>query len=386
MKHLRIGSTLALTIASIKMYYRNFSAIFFTFIFPVIFLLVFGYINKGGSLQLNVAYFNQSETELAQVYDQALKSNFINPGGSKNDNQGKIFKEDSSSKTVDSAKEKLANGELNAIIIVPENFGVADNKIPQGQVMVITDAQDRDFANLIVTITQAPLEEMNRQVNKQILGAEPLQVFSIKNETIQGESLDAISYLVPGIIGFSIMSLGIFSITGGFIELKTNGSLRRLKVSPISPFNFLVAESITRLLMTVVNVATMLILAFILFDFNLQGSIIEFMLFAILGIIVFLGMGFAIAGWAKNADQAAPISNIIFFPMMFLSGSFFPRELFPEWIKPVSDLLPLTFVSDGLREIANNGASILDLGTELLGMGVWAVIVYFIAVKLFRWE
>jgi ABC-2 type transport system permease protein len=72
--------------------------------------------------------------------------------------------------------------------------------------------------------------------------------------------------------------------------------------------------------------------------------------------------------------------------MMFLSGTFFPRELFPEWLKPITDVMPLTYVADGLREIANNGLHIWELTPQLIGIGAWTVIVYLIAVKIFRWE
>jgi ABC-2 type transport system permease protein len=182
------------------------------------------------------------------------------------------------------------------------------------------------------------------------------------------------------------MSLGVFSITEGFIQLKTDGSLRRLQVTPISPISFLIGQSITRLLMTMINVITMVLIGIFMFGFSMQGDIFNFLIVSTMGIILFLGFGYAIAGWAKDGNQAAPLSNIIFFPMMFLSGTFFPRETFPDWLQPITDFMPLTYVADGLREIANNGATVFDLGPELLGISVWTIVVYFIAVKLFRWE
>jgi ABC-2 type transport system permease protein len=138
--------------------------------------------------------------------------------------------------------------------------------------------------------------------------------------------------------------------------------------------------------MTALNIIIMVVIGIVMFGFTVRGDLMEFILFGVLSAIMFLGMGFAIAGWAKDEDQAAPISNIIFFPMMFLSGTFFPRELFPDWLKPVTDFMPLTYVGDGLREIANNGAHIWDLGPQLAGVAAWTVIIYLIAIKIFRWE
>ena len=230
------------------------------------------------------------------------------------------------------------------------------------------------------------LNDFNKQAAIELTGQQPLIPYSIDTEGVQSDELEDIDYLVPGIIAFSVMSLGVFSVTEGFIQLKTNGSLRRLKVTPINPVSFLVAQSITRLLMTIINVLTMVAIGVFAFGFSLNGDIFNFMIIAILGIVLFLGFGYGIAGWAKDGNQAAPLSNIIFFPMMFLSGTFFPRETFPDWLQPVTDYMPLTYVADGLREIANNGATVLDLGPEILAIGIWTVIVYFIAVKLFRWE
>jgi ABC-2 type transport system permease protein len=138
--------------------------------------------------------------------------------------------------------------------------------------------------------------------------------------------------------------------------------------------------------MTALNVLIMVAIAVLLFSFSIRGTLFEFIAFSIFGAVMFMGMGFAIAGWAKDEDQAAPISNIIFFPMMFLSGTFFPIELFPTWLKPIAEILPLTFLADGLREIANNGKHIWELGPEMAGIVIWTIIVYFIAIKVFRWE
>jgi ABC-2 type transport system permease protein len=97
-------------------------------------------------------------------------------------------------------------------------------------------------------------------------------------------------------------------------------------------------------------------------------------------------MGFSVAGWAKNEDQAAPVANLLSLPMTFLSGVFFPRDAMPELLQRITDFLPLTYLSDALRKIANDGAGIGDIGPDLLGLAVWAVISFVVAVRLFSWE
>ena len=99
-----------------------------------------------------------------------------------------------------------------------------------------------------------------------------------------------------------------------------------------------------------------------------------------------LGIGLAIGGWARNERQAAPLGNIIVFPMLFLSGTFFPRYAMPEWLQNASSYLPLTPVIDGIRLIANEGKSLGGVAPQLGMIGVWAVIIYLIAFRVFRWE
>lgn len=376
----------AMTVASTKMYFRNFTAVFFTLIFPALFLVVFGFINSGGSLTLDVAYFNNAQTEQAVQFDTALQEAVRNEDATEGENEGKIFRLDTEVESEEQAREKLADGDLNAVIIVPESFGQAQNEVPSGQIEVLIDESNPTFGDVTATVVNDILNQFNTQAAIDSTGLEPITPFSATTSGVQSDELETIDYLVPGIIAFSILSLGVFSITEGFIQLKTDGSLRRMKVAPIRPLSFLIAQSLTRLLMTILNVLTMLAIGIFAFGFSLNGDIFNFMLFAMLGIVLFLGMGYAIAGWAKDGNQAAPVSNIIFFPMMFLSGTFFPRETFPDWLQPVTEYIPLTYVADGLREIANNGATILDLGPELLGIGIWTVLVYGLAVKLFKWE
>ncbi len=369
-----------LTIASLRMYFRDTTAIFFTFVFPILFLVVFGFIGSGDTINLKIAYFVEDDSAQATEFDEAFRTVVKIDG---NDEPQRIFEIDDEFTSIDDfpeAEEALKDGDLNAIVTIPDTFDVI------GEIVVHVDEANAAFGDVTQNTIDSILEEFNTQVAIEVLGQAPPAPFHTTRIGVQSDDLDGIDYLVPGIIAFSIMSLGVFSITEGFIQLKTDGSLRRLQVAPIKPGSFLIAQSLTRLAMTIINVLTMLAIAIWMFDFNLRGDIFSFLIVSVLAIILFMGFGYAIAGWAKDGNQAAPVSNIIFFPMMFLSGTFFPREAFPEWLQPITDFMPLTFVADALRDIANYGDTILDVGPELLGIAAWTVVVYAIAIKVFRWE
>lgn len=130
----------------------------------------------------------------------------------------------------------------------------------------------------------------------------------------------------------------------------------------------------------------MFAIAILVFHLKVVGNWAELTLFIMASIIMILGIGLALGGWAKNERQVAPLANIVVFPMMFLSGTFFPRFLMPDWLQNISAFLPLTPVVDGIRLIATEGKHLIDLLPQIGLIGLWLVVIYIIAFKVFRWE
>jgi ABC-2 type transport system permease protein len=122
------------------------------------------------------------------------------------------------------------------------------------------------------------------------------------------------------------------------------------------------------------------------FHLHFIGSLFNMIIVGLLGGVVFLSIGFALSGISKSEDQVAPLANIITLPMLMLSGVFFSRSNLPGFAHVVTDFFPLTYLADGLRRIAIEGATLADVFPQLLGLSVWSVITLFIAVKAFRWE
>ena len=110
------------------------------------------------------------------------------------------------------------------------------------------------------------------------------------------------------------------------------------------------------------------------------------MILSVIALIVFLGFGFVVSGIAKNESAVPPIANLITLPQFLLAGTFFPISNFPDWLQPVSRVLPLTYLNEALRKISFEGASLLDVRYDILIMLIWGIIVYAIAVKVFKWE
>lgn len=353
-----------------KRYFRDRLAIFFTVIFPLIFLFVFGSLNSGnGNVSFRVALINKSDSAYAQNFvKQAKKSG--------------VFKIDEEATTVDKAKELMVRSQLDAAIVLPEDFGEVKTgqQIPSGEARVVYTQNNSQSG----TALRSVLTSQFSQINSQLVDSQT--PFSVKGEELKQKSLSAFDYTFAGLLGFSIIGMGIFGPVNIFPELKKMGILRRLSTTPLRVWEYFLSMMIGQLRVGAVSLTAMFIVAIAMFHLKIVGNWLELIAFLALGIISILGIGLALGGWAKNERQAAPLSNIIVFPMIFMSGTFFPRFLMPEWLQNISAFLPLTPVIDGVRLIATEGKHLWEIGPQIGLIGIWIIIIYLIAFKVFRWE
>jgi len=357
----------SLTAASIKMYFRNVSAVFFTMVIPILLVVIFGVLNSGdGSGSIHIAVTNKSNTEVAKSFDTTLKSI-------------KTFKVDTLSES--EARDKLGKGKIDLQVIIPADFGATGAAgLQPGTVQAYYNQgkpQTGQTAGLIIN-------QVVSQFNAKVTNAP--QIYAFKSTAVKTNNLGYIDYLLPGIIALTIMQLGIFSVAFAFISFKTSGALRRLQATPLHPINFLIAQGATRVLIGMGQVIILLGIGIYGFNMHLIGSLFNMLIMAFIGTLTFLAFGFAIAGWAKDENQAAPVANLITFPMLFLSGAFFPRDAFPTYLQKITDYMPLTFLSDGLRRIANEGVGLWAVSGDILGLLIWALISGVIAIRVFKWE
>ncbi len=357
----------AFYIVSIKRLFRDRLALFFTFLFPLIFLFVFGALSHNSSVSLNVAIINRSNSAAAKQFVQSA-------------NSGKVLKVNKEVTDFETANLKMSRGEIDATIELPADFGQLKDGLPTGQAIVHYTQNNEQAATTLASILQAQFQGMNAQLVKS-----PTP-FTVKTEKTNTHSLSAFDYTFTGLLGFAILGAGIFGPMNYFPELKKMGILRRLHTTPLRVWQYFLSAMLSNATTGLMSIALMLIVAVTVFKLRVVGNYIDLTLFVALGIIVILGIGLALGGWAKNERQAAPLGNIIVFPMMFLSGTFFPRFLMPEWLQSVTTFMPLTPVIDGARMILAEGKGLFDLGPQLGIMFVWLIIVYAIAFRVFRWE
>lgn len=358
----------ALLSASLKMYYRNKGAVIFTLVVPMALLAVFGFLSKGSGTLVKIGITNYSNTQISQTFQDSIK---------------KVPAFKITEEAENQSANDLSKGNIDLQVIVPKAFGEIDpttNKPSPSQIITHYNQakpQNGQAANLIIS-------EIISQLNSKILGTP--QIISVESSGVQTNNLTFFDFILPGILAMSIMQLGIFGTAFAFVSLKASGALRRIQATPIHPRNFIAAQAVTRLIITLASVLILVAFGKQFFGFHMIGSYFSFLLIASIGSLIFLGFGFAIAGVSKDENQVAPLANLVQLPMLLLSGVFFPRDNFPHWLKVITDYFPLTFMADALRKIANEGVSLFHLGGNLLGLGIWAVVVFIVAINAFRWE
>jgi len=353
-----------------KRFFRDKTAIFFTIGFPLIFLFVFGSLNSGSSeISLNVALINNSDSAFSKEFTKGIEDS------------GTI-KVNQEVTSMDVAKEKMSRSELDAVIVLPENFGEmqANQTYPSGEAKIVYTQNNAQSGIALSSIIQSQFQQINQKLVPTVTP------FTVTSEQLNENSLSAFDYTFAGLVGFAIIGMGIFGPINVFPELKKMGILRRLSTTPLRVWQYFVSTMIGQAIIGVVAIAIMFAVATAVFHLQVVGNWLELIIFIIFSIMMILGIGLALGGWAKNERQVAPLANIIVFPMMFLSGTFFPRFLMPEWLQSVSAFLPLTPVIDGIRLIITEGAHFIDILPQIGLIAAWMVVIYIIAFKVFRWE
>lgn len=349
-------------------FFRDKVGLFFTFLFPVIFLLIFGTIASGGNMTFNVAVINNSESELAKQLVQGL-------------NEDEMFKVHSEVDNLTDAKDFMARGEFDSTIVLPTNFGQpGDDGRPAGSLEIYYSPNAAQAGTTVGAVMEQFLDGINQELGQ------PKPSLAVEQISTGEPGMSSFDYTFSGLLGFTILGTSIFGLANVMPAEKQRGSFRRLRAAPFRASQLIIGNALHYLVISLMSLLLMIIVGMTVFDFTMRGSWLQFGIFATIASAMMIGFGLLIGGWARTENQAAPLTNLVAFPMMFLSGIFFPRFMFPEWLQGITSFIPLSPVVDGFRQIMTENASVLQLGSELMMIGAWAVLLYFLAAQFFRWE
>ncbi|HEY9226197.1 MAG TPA: ABC transporter permease [Gemmatimonadaceae bacterium] len=195
-----------------------------------------------------------------------------------------------------------------------------------------------------------------------------------------------IDFVVPGLLGMSIMGGGIWGLGFSIVDQRRRKLLKRLVATPMSRAEFLASYMISRLVMLTIEVTVLLGFSILLFGVPLRGSVLTVAAIIVVSALAFGGLGLLIASRSQTIEGASGLMNLAMLPMWVLSGVFFSSENFPNVVQPFIKALPLTATNDALRASMLRGTGISGLWPEFAVLAAWTVICFGVALKIFRWR
>ena len=362
----QVKAMLAITKASFISIFRSPSAVVFSIAFPLIFILVFGFIGGGSRVSLKISFNKQSDTTNA-IY-QALK----NVSGIT------VVREDEKK-----VQEDLEKGRLDGVVTIQKNQAAS----PAYSINIKTsEAVNPQNTKVLESI----LTSIISGIDKKIYPVTPTIATINQNiEQVKGRTYRTIDFILPGQLGFSLLSAGVFGVAFLFFNLRQTLVLKRFFATPISRSYIVLGEGLSRILFQLITSIIILLAGHFIFKFTLVHGVITFLellVLSFLGLMVFMGFGFIVSGLSVSESSIPPLANLITLPQFLLSGTFFSIEAFPSWLQPICRVLPLTHLNNAMRNVAFEGAHLTDCGTEIGILLLWGAAAYLIAVKVFRWE
>src|SRR3989344_2040125 len=327
---------------------RNPATFFFGFIFPVVFICIFGVIGNA-TPKINVGI--EQDTIDSVVIEEIRNQPFL------------TIKEGS----YESLEGEIQKGKLAGILTVSENGD-------KTEVQLTTSNAFPQEASSLKALVNSTVDKMNL---KQAGIEDPTITFSERE--VSGRKPRYIDFAVPGQIGFALLSTAIFGTVFGLIYLKKALILKRMFATPTKALTILFAQGASRLVVALLQTVLILVIAVLVFKFYLPHGWITFfdlIILSTLGLIAFLGFGYLIAGLSNGENAASPLTSLVTLPQFLLSGTFFPTDNLPTWLQPVANNLPLSYFNIAVRKVTTEGGNLIDTWPYMLGLLAWGAVMY----------
>ena len=350
-----------------KGYIRNPLGLFFALIFPVILILIFGAVfSNSGSSQVPLTVQNlDNNTPASVAFLQAL-------------NETGAVSVTVVSPNVGNLSTYLAHNDLSAGLVIPAGFATDLADRTPVVLLVFTNPSSGSEAGIV----QGAVQGVANGENLRLAGG--TAVVNPVNLNVGSQIYTYIDYLVPGLVGFSVLVSPMFSMVNMSSTWKRDKLFRQLSLTPLTRSEWLTAAFLWYVLLAVLSTILMLGIGRLLFGAHVTLTPLTIP-FLVVGPLLFVSIGLLAGSVSSTPESAGVLGNIITFPMMFLSGTFFPVSLFPPWLVTVAHVLPLYYVIDGLGNamVFNNASAVY---TDLLVVLVLAVAFAMVATRVFSWR
>ncbi|MGI8644457.1 MAG: ABC transporter permease [Thermomicrobiales bacterium] len=342
--------------ANLKMTVRNRTALFWNLAFPALFILIFGAVfsnDNGVSFDIGVVGPESAARERASAALTGTEAFNITTGSEGDE------------------LEALEESDRDIVLVFGE-----------------PDAGSTAPIQLYYDNTSGPNAQVAIGAVRQVLAAAfgDASDLRISEQSVSSTSVSFIDFLVPGIIAMSLMNSGVIGLSTAFVTYRERGILRRIKVTPFPLGSFILARVVSQVLVAVAQSMILAGMAMLIFGLEIRGNLLLILFVILLGALAFLAIGFAISGIARNTETAASYANLVTFPMLFLSGVFFSIDSAPEWLKPITRILPLSYLVDALREPMTRGRGLETIWLDVVVLAGTFVVAMAFAIRFFRWD
>ena len=332
---MNLGVIRANLVVSVKSFYRETTAVFFRIAFPVILILVFGTIfmeRDNGIFDLDVQDLDQTNASAQLTRAIGLSGRF------------KIIQVSPDINATQYARDH----KRNLVLIIPKGSEASLMRrmgldTPNGSV---TRSEIHDPSSFGVTTKMQVLNMVLAGINQEMSGKPPY--LKSAETSILAKKYRFIEFFVPGIIAMAVMTASLFGAVNVNAELRQKGVIRKLSTTPITRTDWILSNVLYQFILAVLSTTVMLLVSYGVFNVSLEINA-WLPVFVALDVFAFVGLGMILTRVAKEAESAAAAADALMFPMMFLSGTFFPVEMMPEFLQKFAKVLPLYYVNEGLR-------------------------------------
>jgi len=357
---------LAITKASLRAILRSPSAVIFSVFFPLIFILVFGFMGSGGGPSFKIVLAKNSDTSNAIIDSLRAFKNIK-------------FVQEKSDKDLQS---DLIKGRITGVLDVEKAH------IPNVPFSYLVHFKSTTASADQFTTFLPLLENIISKIDKVIFKERETYAKVVPQiQTVR--KYRTIDFILPGQLGFSLLSAGVFGVAFLFFSLRQQLVLKRFYATPIQRPYIILGEALSRVIFQLSTAVVIILIGTFAFHYTLVHGFITFleiMVLSFIALILFMGFGFIVSGIAKTESTIPPLANIVTLPQFLLAGTFFPIDTFPSWLQPLCKILPLTHFNNAMRNIAFEGAHLNNCITEIGILLAWSVVVYAVAIKVFKWE
>lgn len=365
-KYNQFTAILAISRASLRAILRSPSAVIFSIFFPLIFILVFGFVGNSSGPVYKIAIAAGSDT-----------SNSILDSLREFKNVRFVTYTDSASLESD-----LVKGRITGVLSIQKSADTGAQHLYVVYFHSTTASADK-FSGFL-PLLENTITRIDRKLFRETTTTARIQ--PVIREVRKYRTID---FILPGQLGFSLLSSGVFGVAFLFFNLRQQLVIKRFFATPVSKAAIVLGEGLSRVVFQLITAVIILGIGYFAFDFTLVNGFITFaeiMVLSFIALLVFMGFGFIVSGLAKNESSIPPLANIVTLPQFLLAGTFFSIDAFPSWLQPLCRILPLTYFNDAMRKIAFEGASLLNCWPQIGVLLIWGIIVYLAAIKIFRWE